>query len=96
MATKKRSQPNWQISRGFVGPMGRVFFRPIFTVKARSRDQAIWCAAHMIKGIALLKARRLKASEPMHPASIADIADIDANLALPPPSFFLHIKLSKK
>jgi hypothetical protein len=58
MATK-RTLPEWQISRGFLGPAGRVFFRPAFTIKARTRDQAIERAAHKIKGIALLRARRL-------------------------------------
>jgi hypothetical protein len=80
MAT--RAQPNWQISRGFVGPFGRVFFRPIFTVKARTQDQAIERAAHKIKGIAMLKATRL-----------APKSDSDAGA---PRSFFLCVKLSKK
>jgi hypothetical protein len=56
MAT--RTQPNWQISRGFVGPLGRVFFRPIFTVRAWNEDHAIMRAAHKIRGIAILKATR--------------------------------------
>jgi hypothetical protein len=58
MATK-RAQPNWQIHRGYLGPAGRVFFRRAFTIKARTRDQAIERAAHKIKGIALLKATRV-------------------------------------
>lgn len=58
MATK-RATPNWQIHRGFIGPAGRVFFRPVFRIKARNRDQAIERAAHKIKGIALLKATRV-------------------------------------
>jgi hypothetical protein len=60
MATTKRAQADWQISRGFVGPLGHVFFRRIFTVKARNQDQAIERAAHKVKGIAMLKARRLQ------------------------------------
>jgi hypothetical protein len=58
MATK-RAQPDWQIHRGFIGPAGRVFFRRVFTIKARTRDQAIERAAHKIKGIALLRATRI-------------------------------------
>jgi hypothetical protein len=61
MATK---QVNWQISRGFVGHLGHIFFRPIFTVKARNRDQAIERAAHKVKGIAMLKATRLTDNAP--------------------------------
>jgi hypothetical protein len=60
MATK-RAQPDWLIHRGFLRPTGRVFFRPAFTVKAWTRDQAIERAAHKIKGIALLRATRLPA-----------------------------------
>ena len=58
MATK-RTLPEWQISRGFMSGSGRVFFRPAFKVKARTRDQAIERAAHKVKGIALLKATRV-------------------------------------
>jgi hypothetical protein len=63
MATKMK-QPNWQISRGFVGPLGRVFFRPIFRVKAWNEDHAIMRAAHKIKGIAMLKATREEPNDP--------------------------------
>jgi hypothetical protein len=56
---RKRVLHNWQIHRGFVGPAGRVFFRPAFLIKARNRDQAIERAAHKIKGIALLRATRI-------------------------------------
>jgi hypothetical protein len=58
MATK-RTTPDWQIHRGFMSAAGRVFFRPAFKVKARTRDQAIERAAHKIKGIALLRATRV-------------------------------------
>jgi hypothetical protein len=58
MATKK-TIPDWQIHRGFMSAAGRVFFRPAFKVKARTRDQAIERAAHKIKGIALLQATRV-------------------------------------
>jgi hypothetical protein len=81
MATKTE-QPSWQISRGFVGPFGRVFFRPIFTLKARTQDQAIERAAYKVKGIAMLKATRLP------PKSDSD--------ATAPHTFFLCVKLSKK
>jgi hypothetical protein len=62
MATK-RAEPNWQISRGYLGPFGGVFFRPIFTVKARDQDQAIWRAAHKLRGVAMLKATREEPNE---------------------------------
>jgi hypothetical protein len=57
MATRTK-QPSWQISRAFVGPLGHVFFRPIFTVRAWNEDEAIMRAAHKIRGIAILKATR--------------------------------------
>jgi hypothetical protein len=60
---RKRVLHNWQIHRGFVGPAGRVFFRPAFLIKAHTCDQAIERAAHKIKGIALLRATRLPAEQ---------------------------------
>jgi hypothetical protein len=62
MATKTET-PSWQISRGFVGPLGHVFFRPIFKVTARTQDQAIMRAAHKVRGIAILKATREEPNE---------------------------------
>jgi hypothetical protein len=60
MATR---QANWQISRGYVGPFGRIQYRPLFFVSARDQDQAILRAAHKIRGIAILKATRREPNE---------------------------------
>ncbi len=46
----------WNISRGFVGPFGRIQYRPLFTVEAPNEDRAIWIGAHKVRGLALLKA----------------------------------------
>jgi len=49
----------WRISRGFVGPFGRIQYRPLFIVEAPNEDKAIEIAAHRVRGIAILKAREL-------------------------------------
>jgi hypothetical protein len=81
MATKNS---DWQISRGYVGYLGHIFYRPIFIVKARNQDDAIWRAAHKIKGVAMLKATRL--------TPLSDKAAKHVKRR----SFFLCLKLSKK
>jgi hypothetical protein len=54
----KRELPTWGISRGYMW-MGKLRYRPIFTVRAPNQDDAIEIAAHRVNGIALLKATRV-------------------------------------
>lgn len=51
--------PAWEVTRLFLLPDGEFISRPVAVVHADDQDQAIKTVAETIKGIAILKARRL-------------------------------------